>query len=115
MIPGIWPGEEVTVLRPVEAGRDELNAPIAEWAEEPVPGVLPAPATTADAVSSIRPEGDVTAMSVYFPSSYMAALRGCLIRWEGKLWKVAGDPIPYRSSLVPGPWNRVAEAMLEEG
>ena len=111
----LLPGEPVAVLRRAETGRDELNNAVLEWAEEEVAGVLCAPQSATDAASATRPDGDESEAAFYFPASYAAPLRGCRIRWAGKVFEVQGDPLPYRADMVPGSWNREVRAVLKEG
>lgn len=110
---GIKP-EQVVVIRPVETGRDSMNAPIYEWAEEPPVAVVVAPGATADLGAS-RPEGVTVSFTLHFPKSYAESLRGCRVRVRGGEYRVIGDPWPYTPENTPGAYNRPAEVEAVHG
>lgn len=113
--PGLIRGSAVTVLRPSPDGTDAHgNATVAYWAEERVDGVLCRPAGT-KSLEAGRPEGVTADMRFSFPKGYAAPLRGCRVRYGGRDYEVVGDPAPIDSGLVPGRWNRVAEAVACDG
>lgn len=108
----------VTVLRPGAPTRDRLGNDVpGEPTEEEVRGVLVAPGATADMDAS-RPAGVTVALTLHFPKSYAASLRGCSVRlggrWEGT-YRVVGDPMPYMDANVPGPWDRPVEVEAADG
>lgn len=105
-------GQTVTVLRPVEVGRDALNAPVVEWVDETVKNVLAAPVSTSD-MAADRPSGHESRLRLHFPRGYGACLRGCRVEALGHLWEVVGDPLAIPES--PLPWNREAEAVRVDG
>lgn len=108
-------GIPVIVLRP-NTERDELGEPIGgDDIREQVENVLVAPGATKN-MDETRPQGVTVALTLHFPKTYAASLRGCSVElpapWEGT-YKVIGDPMPYMRS--PGPWNRPAEVMVADG
>ena len=109
-------GEDVVVLRRRKVGTDPLNAPaFGPWEPEAEPVcALVAPGATADLEAS-RPAGAVVALTLHFPKSYTAPLKGCMVRARGRDWRVVGDPQPYASVNVPGPWNRPVEVEAVDG
>lgn len=106
--------EQVVVIRPMETGRDALNAPIYEWSEEPPVAVVVAPGATADLGAS-RPEGVTVSFTLHFPKSYTASLRGCRVRVRGDEFHVVGDPQPYTPENTPGEYNRPVEVEAIHG
>ena len=105
-------GRTVTVLRPVEVGRDAFNAVVVDWAPEAVSNVLFASVSTAD-LGEERPNGEESRLRLRFPSAYTATLRGCGVEALGKLWAVVGDPLQIPDS--PLPWDREVEAVRVDG
>lgn len=105
-------GRTVTVLRPVEVGRDAFNAATVEWLPERVDNVLVAPVSTVD-LGEERPNGEESRLRLHFPSSYTATLRGCRVEALGKTWAVVGDPLQIPDS--PLPWDREVEAVRVDG
>ncbi len=110
---GIKP-EQVVVIRPAEAGRDLMNAPVYEWADEEPVAVVVAPGATDDLGVS-RPEGVSVALTLHFPKSYTASLRGCRVRVREAVYSVVGDPQPYASENTPGLYNRPVEVEATHG
>lgn len=106
--------EEVTVMRPVEDGRDPLGAPVAAWSRERVAGVLPQPGGTSD-LGEDRPQGASSAVTFHWPRGYGRPLKGCRVAWRGALWRVVGDPAPYLGANVPGPFDMEVEAVRVDG
>lgn len=100
-------GYTVTVWRLDGDAVDEFGAQVGEWTQEAeVPGVLLAPASTADLAASIRPDGDSIDAVAHFPRTYTASLRSRRVRVLGRVFDVVGDPICYDPALTPTPWNR---------
>ncbi len=85
-----------------------------EWVSEPVANVLPQPGATSDLEAS-RPNGVTVSMTFHFPKTYSASLRGCLIRYGGREYKVIGDPQTYLDANCPGEWNRTVECVVCDG
>lgn len=109
---------EVEVRRPVEGTADRLGNPTYTLAQpEKVAGVLIAPASTSD-FEADRPEGYRVDLTVHFPKTYTASLRGCFIDlpspWPSRV-RVIGDPQPYQPELTPGQWNRAADCVVADG
>lgn len=108
-------GETVTVIRK-NVTRDELNEPVkCEPTRETVDNVLVAPGATTD-MDETRPHGVIADLTIHFPKTYTASLRGCSVElpepWEGT-YRIIGDPMPYMRS--PGPWNRPVEVTSHDG
>lgn len=107
-------GREVTVIRRVQTGTDNYNAPVYETKEEPVPGVLPQPGSVAD-LEDERPDGSVVSMTFHFPKGYGKSLRGCSIAYDGNVYRVIGDPQPYVEENTPGEWDMPVETERVDG
>ena len=107
-------GETVAVLRPSDGRPDAFGAPTRAWGREEVAGVLVDAPTTSD-LGEGRPDGDRAGLTLHFPSSYAASLRGCRVECRGATWEVEGDPQPYEAALVPGPWDRAARVRRVDG
>lgn len=108
-------GVTVQVVRREETGRDAFNMPTVIETSEDVENVLVAPATTADIDGIARPEGDDTTLTLHFPKTYTASLRGCAVVVDGRRFEVAGDPMGYMEANTPGAWNRPVAVRLVEG
>lgn len=102
------PGDSVTVLRPVQDGTDSLGCPIFDAEEEAVGCVLFTPGATADLDAS-RPEGARVDATFHFPAGYGQRLKGCSIRYRGRVFRVIGDPVPYMEENCPGPYGLAVE------
>jgi len=111
-------GTTVTVLRPTVVGTDRTGGPAYGEPEfETVENVLVAPGATDDMEAS-RPVGVTVALTLHFPKSYTASLRGCKVAlpapWEGT-YRVVGDPKPYMDGNTPTSWNRPVEVEVADG
>ena len=94
---------------------DEFGNERAEYGtSQTVNNVLIAPSSSQD-LGAERPDGDATIMVFHFPKTYIGSLKGALIGWGGKRWKVIGDPQPYSKESTPGMWNRPVQARVVEG
>ena len=113
-------GEPVTVLSPVGAGEDEYGQPVREWLEAQVDDVLVCGPSTEDVGSGLRtdsghPDGDAVSLTLHFPKTYTAPLRGCRVALRGKTFDVLGDPVALTAANVPGRWDRAVPVRLVEG
>lgn len=105
----------VTVLRPTTSGADPLGSPVpGEPERETVDGVLPQPSGTSDADAS-RPSGTSTDVTFHWPRGYGRSLRGCVVLWAGRRFRVVGDPAPYVGANCPGSWDMTVEAVEADG
>lgn len=113
-------GERVTVSTPSVAGEDAYGQPVKEWADEEVADVLVCEPSTSDLGSGLqsdlgRPEGDSVSLTLHFPKTYTASLRGCRVTLRGRTYEVLGDPVALTGANVPGAWDRAAPVRLVEG
>lgn len=111
-------GVEVSVLRPNQVGTDRLNNPVyGEPTREVVGNVLVAPSTTED-MEAARMQGVTLALTLHFPKSYAASLRGCEVElpapWSDT-YRVVGDPMPYMAENCPTQWNRPVNVEVAHG
>lgn len=105
----------VTVLTPVYGEKGPLGNRQVTWESEEVPGVLPAPSDGSD-MPADRPEGTRASVTFHFPKSFVRdTLRGCVVVWGGRRFRVVGDPMPYPETLVPGPWSWPVETEETHG
>lgn len=111
---GLLPGEPVEILRPVRA-RDAHGDETVEWVADGAPSCLVKPSSTSDEIETDRPHGVKETVRVSFPKTYSKPLRGCRVRIGGRVYAIRGDPTRYRPDLVPGPYDRAAEAVRCDG
>lgn len=107
-------GCAVEVLRPVQTGADRFGAPVVEMQAETVENVLPQPEATGD-VGEGRPAGSSVSMAFHFPKGYGQSLKGCVVSYGGKSYRVVGDPKPWLEENVPGPWSMRVETEAVDG
>lgn len=81
---------------------------------ETVSGVLPQPGGTADLDAS-RPDGVMVSMTFHWPRGDHRPLKGCTISYDGRDYRVIGDPQPYISENCPGPFDRPVETEVCDG
>lgn len=105
---------DVEVVRRVRAGSDRFGAPVYDGEPETVPNVLPQPGGTSD-VGEGRPEGVRVDMTFHFPKGYGKSLKGCLVLYGGRSYRVVGDPQPYVEEDTPGPWGLTVETEAVDG
>lgn len=111
---GLLTSTTVTVLRQVENGTDPFGAPVTETEQETVAGVLPQPGSTSDLEAS-RLEGARVDMTFHFPRGYGKPLKGCSVIYDGKTYRVIGDPQPYVSEITPGAFSLTVETERVDG
>lgn len=104
-------GITATVYKPKEAAKDRLGNTTKTWESVKVDNVLVSPLSGEDLETS-RPEGVNVALTLHFPKSFTASLKGCEVAlpapWalaHGR-YRVIGDPMPYIDANVPNAWNR---------
>lgn len=104
-------GTSVEVTRRVPSGTDRFGAETYETQTETVDNVLPQPGSTSSSTGSTddlgeeRPNGVSVDMAFHFPKGYGRSLRGCVISYDGRDYRVIGDPQPLVEANTPGPWN----------
>ena len=109
-------GETITVLKPVPGPIDAFGSYAPRWeTETTIENALIAPGNTADLEPGLRADGDSTTITVHILKTYTGSLRGKRFQIRGELYDIIGDPIPYQSENVPGPWNRPVQARRVEG
>lgn len=109
-------GETVTVRAYESSGEDDFGAEIREWGDEAtVPNVLIAPSSTADLTGSTRPDGVSVDLTLHFPRTYTAPLRGRRVMVRGVLYDVVGDPVPYTDANTPTAWDRPVDCTEVDG
>lgn len=110
-----WPGVAVSVRVPAAGAADAHGNPSASWGEPvEVAGVLPYPSGTGD-LGEERPDGVTVAMRFHWPRADHRDLRGALVGYGGRTYRVVGDPQPYPDGSVPGPWDRTVETEACDG
>ena len=109
-------GEQITLIRRTEAGRDLGGDIIWQQFETVVPDVLIADGSQSASTDSTRPDGVTVAKTLYFPREFVyESLQGCRVRIDGHEYTVLGDPRPYAGGLNPTRWNLKVEVMDERG
>lgn len=112
-LPPLLDGESVTVFRPSTSYDDHMNE-VAEWVHEDVHGVLVAPGQTSGLSDGMRPHGARASLSLAFPTTFSATLRGCRVAVRGREYAVVGDPQP-RPANCPTDWDLVTEVEAVDG
>lgn len=112
-------GTNVTVLRRVLSGRDEMGEPVFATSTETVGNVLIAPSNTDEMDETNRAFGVTCELTLHFPKTYTAGLEGCAVvlpaPWDKGEYRVIGDPRPYMEANTPTPWNRAAKVARADG
>lgn len=114
-------GRTVVVLRPTDGGTDPFGEPVEGEPERvKVANVLIDQPTTADIEQTARRFGVSCELTLHFPKSYEASLRGCTVElpapWERDGgWEVMGDPLPYDPALTPGEHDRPVHVRRVDG
>ena len=104
----------VDVMTPVDGQTDPFGVPTVSYTPESVSFVLPQPDSTYD-LEADRPDGVRVDMTFHFPLGYSKSLRGCLIQYAGKTYRVIGDPQPSMPCLTPGPFGMKVETERVDG
>ena len=109
-------GEMVEVLALVTGEPDDLGNETNSWGLPlTVSNVLVAPTSTTDLDGSIRPDGDSTTLTLYFPKSFTGALRGAHVIVRGQTYEVQGEPFTYDPTITPGTRNLIVTVNRVEG
>lgn len=111
---GLIAGETVAVRTP-SVTYDEHMEEVVEWQETTVANVVVTPGATSDVLDSTRPDGTRVALTLGFPKTFTASLRGCRVSVRGKKYAVIGDPQPLTAENVPGSLNRTVEVEAVDG
>lgn len=111
---GLLASTSVTVMFPTDGQNDPFGVPVVGYENESVTGVLPKPGSTYD-LEADRPDGVRVDMTFHFPWGYSKSLRGCLIQYAGKTYRVIGDPQPSMPCLTPGPFGMKVETERVDG
>lgn len=112
---GVLATETVTVITPGARSTDPHGNPVAgEPTREEVAGVLPQPTSTAD-VGEERPDGVTVAVTFHWPRTDHRSLRGRTVEWEGRAYRVIGDPVPYVAANCPGAFDRSVQCEACDG
>ena len=111
---GLLRGTTVTVLTPTTT-YDEHNETVTEWERATVDNVLVAPGSTADVIESDRPHGTRADVTLGFPMTFSARLRGCRVEVGERTYDVIGDPVPNMAENCPTQWWYTAEGVLVDG
>ena len=111
-------GVTVTVSTPNEAGTDRYGEPIyGTPTQATVDNVLVDPVGTSD-LEAARVEGDRVDLTLHFPKTWTASLRGCTVTlpapWAGT-YRVVGDPKPYMDANTPTPWHMPVGVVAVDG
>lgn len=106
---------EVTVVRRVASGEDEMGEPTYVETREQVGDVLFAPGGTSALSESFRAAGYVVDAEFHFPKTFRGDLSGCAIELDGESYEVVGKPERYMSGNTPGRWNMQVEGRRVDG
>lgn len=111
---GLIRGTTVTVLTPA-VSYDEHMEEIVSWEPATVGNVIVAPGSTADVTDSDRPHGTRADVTLGFPKTFSARLRGCRVEVGERTYEVIGDPVPNMAENCPTEWWYTAEGVLVDG
>lgn len=111
-------GEEVTVLTPSTTYDGHMDE-VTTWDEQVVENVVVAPMSTVasnvDVDDTTRPHATQVELSLGFPKTFSAPLRGCRVRVRGREYAVIGDPQPNSLANCPTPWWYTASVKVCDG
>ena len=93
---------DVKLLVPTGGKADRFGAQVTEYIEETVAGVL-------------RPNGRKVDMTFHWPRGHARSLAGCIVEFDGRRYRVIGDPAPYIDGNTPGPFDRTVETEAVDG
>lgn len=103
---------EVSVRK--ESQRDRLGNYVVAYADPTaVEGCLIAPGSPSD-LGDDRPESAHIAATAHFPRGFNLDLKGAVVSYNGKAFKVVGSPIAFPDS-VQSPWLTYALLERDEG
>lgn len=106
---------ETVTLRVPRTATDAHGNPSPDGYDDvDVPGVLAQPGPSSD-LDATRPEGVRVDMTFHWPRADHRDLRGALVDYGGRTYRVVGDPQPYPDGSVPGPWDRTVETEACDG
>ncbi|RGL12345.1 hypothetical protein [Collinsella tanakaei] len=105
---------DVKLLVPTGGKADRFGAQVTEYIEETVAGVLPQPGGTSD-LGAERPNGRKVDMTFHWPRGHARSLAGCIVEFDGRRYRVIGDPAPYIDGNTPGPFDRTVETEAVDG
>lgn len=113
-MPQLLTGTTVTVLTPT-VSHDEHMEEVHSWKPTTVDNVLVAPGGTSDVTDTDRPSGTRVDVTLCFPKTFSARLRGCRVQVDGRTYEVVGDPVPNMAGNCPTQWWYTAEAVAVDG
>lgn len=111
-------GETVSVSYRVWGAQDEYGNDAEEYTEpEDVENVLVGTGEQEDLIESGRPYAFKADKRFCFPRGFAKDLRGALVRREGTVYKIVGDPTSITDANIPAgiDWNIKAEAVVYDG
>lgn len=105
--------QEVEVRRPVYVGKDRYNANTYSYEFDNVYPVLCNPTEGLDITASNRPNGHIVKWTCYFPKSYTSSLENCMVKVNGKWYRVLNtstepnpnSPLEYDRTVYLGADN----------
>ena len=111
-------GETVKVSLLELSGQDEYGNELEVFGEPfEVANVLCGRGSTSDPDREGEPYAIRSDKRFSFPRGFDADLRGAIIEWDGRKFKVVGEPVKStEANLPPGiPWNIRCETVRHEG
>ncbi|MBW3081970.1 hypothetical protein [Bifidobacterium phasiani] len=114
---GMMRGETILLTTRHPEGADDAGDTI--WLDDDpveVDDVLVAPASTADAGESTRPDGVNVDLTLLFPRTFAPRdLRRATCRVRGDDYRVVGNPTPIDGGMTPTRWNMSVDVERGEG
>lgn len=107
-------GEQVVVFTPTYAYDTNMDE-VTTYAQSTVDDVLVDPSKGADVLSNTRLDGTRAYLTLHFPKTFTAPLRGCKVVVRGKEYRVIGDPAPYTDANTPTRWHMPVDVEVVDG
>lgn len=111
-------GETIEVRRPLKIGKDAFGNQLNDWEIEEVDNVLVDPFVSFEKMREFgadRPKGTRLSVRFHFPKGYTKEMRGCFIHWNGRDYRVVGDPVSFPEYNTPGEWNYPVDTEVCDG
>ena len=96
----------VTLIMMKKSGEDPFGAPVTEEVREDIPGVLVAPASSDDVVSSLQLYGKKAVYNLAVPKGDTHEWKDAKVEFFGQTWRTFGFPTEGIEENIPLRWNR---------
>lgn len=104
----------VTLITEKQTGTDPFGAPVSEEVREDVPGVLVAPSSANDIISSLQLYGKRAVYNLAIPKGDTHNWKDAKVEFFGQTWHVFGFPTEGIEANIPLRWNRKVQVEAYE-